>query len=177
MHDIHFRFEVPDIWNILNLSNKYKTNAVSKDITVNVLNTEQLRILTTVHRIDTVTVVVACSHKPVAADTHGLIRLSSALTRVEERLSRVVDWCGTLIPGGYESIPIPNNETWIVTMWHFGHDSPTEYTGPRFCTTWKAGQNALVRIYSKNMKSSKVFRSEQQQYPKKHWNDILMVEE
>jgi hypothetical protein len=140
LHDIHYRFKVPDIWNILYLSKKYEPDAVSKDITVNMLSNEQVRILTTVHRTDTVTVIAACSNAPVVVDTRGLIRLSNALTRVEERLSRVVDECGRMIPGGYETIPIPSNETWEVTMWHFGYDSPIEYSGPRFCATWKDGQ-------------------------------------
>jgi hypothetical protein len=129
-----------DIWNILYLSKKYKPNDVSKDIVVSVLKTSQLKIFTTVHRTDTVTVVVSCSNTPVATDTYGLIRLSTALTRVEERLSRIVDECGSLLPGGYESIPIPTSDTWQATMWHFGYDSPLEYAGPRFCATWKDGQ-------------------------------------
>jgi hypothetical protein len=173
LHDIHYRFKVPDIWNILYLSKKYKPNQVSKDIAVNVLNTNELKITTIVHRTDTVTVIAACSNMPVAADTFGLIRLSNALTRVEERLSRIVDECGSLLPGGYESIPIPNNETWEVTMWHFGYDSPLEYAGPRFCATWKDGQNALARVYSKDMKSGIGVRSELQQYPQKSLVDIV----
>ena len=177
LHDIHYRFKVPDIWAILSLSKKYHTNDVSKDIIVNVLTTSQLKITTTIHKTDTVTVIVACSNAPVAADTYGLIRLSNALTRIEERLSRVVDECGRLIPDGYETIPIPNNETWIVTMLHFGYDSPIEYAGPRFCATWKDGQNALARAYSKKMRSRTRLRSELQQYPRKRWNDVLAVGE
>jgi hypothetical protein len=175
LHDIHFKFSVPDIWKILYLSKKYSPNDVSRDITVNTLNISQLRITTTVHRTDTVTVIVACSNLPVAADTHGLIRLSNALTRVEERLSRVLDECGSLIPGGYETIPIPNNDTWKVTMWHFGKDSSIEYSGPKFCTTWKDGQNDLARVYSKKMKSNRILRSEEQQYPQKCWKDIMEI--
>jgi hypothetical protein len=146
---------------------------VSKDIVVNVLKTSQLKIFTTVHRTDTVTVVVSCSNTPVATDTYGLIRLSTALTRVEERLSRIVDECGSLLPGGYESIPIPTSDTWQVTMWHFGYDSPLEYAGPRFCATWKDGQNALTRAYSKDMKSGIGVRIELQQYPQKSLVDIV----
>jgi hypothetical protein len=173
LHDIHFRFEVPDIWNILYHSGKYRPNLVSKDITVNVQNTNKLKITTIVHRTDTVTIIAACSNIPVAVDTYGLIRLSTALTRVEERLSRIVDECGSLLPGGYESIPIPPNETWEVTMWHFGYDSPLEYAGPRFCATWKDGQNALARAYSKNTKSGIILRNELQQYPQKSLVDIV----
>jgi hypothetical protein len=172
LHDIHFRFIVPDIWNILYHSGKYRLNPVSKDIAVNILNANELKITTIVHRTDTVTVIAACSNKPVAADTCGLIRLSNALTRVEERLSRIVDECGSLLPGGYESIPIPTNDRWEVTMWHFGYDSPLEYAGPRFCATWKNGQNALARAYSKSTKSGIILRNEVQQYPQKRWVDI-----
>jgi hypothetical protein len=173
LHDIHFKFEVPGIWDILYYSKKYKPNAVSKDIPVNVLNIERLKIITTVHRTDIVTVIAACSNAPVVVNTTGLIRLSNALTRVEERLSRVVDECGSLIPSGYETLPVPNNDRWEVTMWHFGYDSPTEYAGPRFCATWKEGQNALARAYSKDIKSGVILRNELQQYPQKSWGDIV----
>jgi hypothetical protein len=175
LHDIHYRFKVPDIWTILFLSKKYHPNDVSKDITLDTLNIDQLRIITTIHRTDTVTVIVACSSMPIAADIYGLMRLSNALTRVEERLSRVVDECGRMIPGGYETIPIPNNEAWRVTMWHFGCDSPTEYSGPRFCATWRVGQKTLARIYSKDLGSSRRLRNEVQQYPEKRWKDVLLV--
>ena len=177
LHDIHYRFKVPDIWAILSLSKKYHTNDISKDILVHTLNISRLRITTTIHRTDTVSVIVACSNTPVVADIYGLIRLSNALTRVEERLSGVIDECGGLIPDGYETIPIPDNETWEVTMWHFGYDSPIEYTGPRFCATWKDGQNTLARAYSKKMKSSTKLRCEVQQYPKKSWKDVLVMGE
>jgi hypothetical protein len=175
LHNIHYRFKAPDIWTILSLSKKYHPNDVSRDISLDTLNINELRIKTTVHRSDTVTVIVACSNTPVAADIYGLMRLSNALIRVEERLSRVVDECGRLIPDGYESIPIPNTDTWVVTMWHFGYDSATEYSGPRFCATWKDGQNALARVYSKDLGLSTRLRSEVQQYPEKRWKDVLLV--
>ena len=37
-------------------------------------------------------------------------------------------------------------------MWHFGYDSLNEYTGERFEVTWEDGQNALFRIYTKDLK-------------------------
>jgi hypothetical protein len=80
----------------------------------------------------------------------------------------------SLLSGGYEVIPIPNNETWEVTVWHFGYDSPLEYAGPRFCATWKEGQNALTRIYSKDLKSGIRVRNEVQQYPRKRWSDTVV---
>ncbi|HEY9387192.1 MAG TPA: hypothetical protein VIP70_09130 [Nitrososphaeraceae archaeon] len=174
LHDIHLKFHVQDIWTILSSSDRYSPHPVSKDITLHIINTSNLKIRTTVHRTDTVTVVVACSSAPVATDTNGIIRLSNALTRLEERLSRIVDECGELLPGGYESIPIPSNETWIATMWHFGQDSPAEYTGPRFCVTWKNGQSALIRAYSKDINyNTSIARNEYQEYPQKKWIDAV----
>jgi hypothetical protein len=173
LHDIRLRFEAPDIWKVLYHSGRLTPNPVSKDIPVHVLSTNELKIITTVHKTDTVTVVAACSDNPVAVDYCGLIRLSTALTRVEERLSRLVDECGSLLPDGYESIPIPPNDRWLVTMWHFGHDSSLEYAGPRFCTSWKEGQSGLARAYSKITRSRVILRNELQQYPQKRLSDIL----
>jgi hypothetical protein len=45
-----------------------------------------LTIKTTIHHADSVSVIVACSLNPVAADIKGLVRLSNAWTHVEERL-------------------------------------------------------------------------------------------
>jgi hypothetical protein len=49
-----------------------------------------LLIRVTIHKTGTITVIVACSWSPVAIDISGIIRLSNALTRVEERLSKLV---------------------------------------------------------------------------------------
>src|SRR5829696_7207610 len=84
LHDIHLKFQVPDIWAIVSSSPKYKPNPVSQDIFMPVLNTDNLKVRTTVHHTDTVTVVVACTGAPVATTTDDIIRLSNALTRVEE---------------------------------------------------------------------------------------------
>ncbi len=167
VHDIHLKFHVQDIWNILSSSqssssslsssssSNYKPDPKSKDIALPVLNVNNLKIRTTIHRTDTVTVVVACSNAPIVTDTTGIIRLSIALTRVEERLSRIVDECGKSIASGYESLPIPEHSTWIATMWHFGHDGSNEYTGPKYCSTWRDPQKALIRNYTKRMSSSR----------------------
>ena len=67
---------------------------------------------TTIHHTDTVSVIVGCSLHPVAVDVKGLIRLSNALTRVEERLLRHVE-CA---PRPLSLSSIPDHESWIVTM-------------------------------------------------------------
>jgi hypothetical protein len=172
LHDIHLKFQVPDIWNILASFNKYTPNPVSKDISLPyIITSNHLKICTIVHRTDTLTVSVACSFAPVAMDTDGLIRLSTALTRVEERTSRIVDECGNMLPGGYESIPTPEHGKWIVTLWHFGNDSQNykELAGDNYCVTYKEGQNVLGRIYNKKHRK----RREIQERPDKPFADAI----
>jgi hypothetical protein len=173
LHDIHLKFQVPDIWTIINSSKKYNPNSVSKDISLPfIITSNHLKIHTIVHRTDTVTVSVACSFAPIATDTDGLIRLSNALTRVEEKTSRIVDECGNMLQGGYESIPIPEHGSWIVTLWHFGVDSLNykELIDEKYCVTWQVGQNVLGRIYNKR---KKIKRSEIQGRPNKPYADAI----
>jgi hypothetical protein len=172
LHDIHLKFQVPDIWRILALSEKYIPNPVSKDISLPyIITNNHLKIHTIVHRTDTVTVSVACSFAPVATNTNGLIKLSNALTRVEERTSRIVDECGNMLQGGYESIPIPEHGRWIVTLWHFGTDSQNykELVEDKYCVTWQVGQNVLGRIYNKKHRR----RSEIQERANKPYADAI----
>jgi hypothetical protein len=181
VHDTHLKFHVQDIWTIISSSSSnYKPDSESKDIALPILNVNNLKIRTIIHRTDTVTVIVACSNTPIVTDTTGIIRLSIALTRVEERLSRIVDECRKSIAGGYESLPIPEHDSWIVTMWHFGHDSTNEYTGQKYCSTWRDGQNALIRNYTKRMNSSKspptsitIVRKERIERPNKTLQDAI----
>ena len=71
-------------------------------------------------------------HKTLDLVDHGgLIRLSNILTSVEERLLALVTGCPyTISP--LPQIHIPNHNSWIVTMWHFGTDSLSEYAGEKF---------------------------------------------
>lgn len=173
LHDIHLKFQVPDIWTIINSSKKYTSNHVSQDISLPfIITSNRLKIHTIVHRTDTVTVSIACSFAPIATDTDGLIRLSNALTRVEERTSRIVDECGNMLQGGYESIPIPEHGSWIVTLWHFGVDSLNykELIDEKYCVTWQVGQNVLGRIYNKR---KKIKRSEIQGRPNTPYADAI----
>jgi hypothetical protein len=173
LHDIHLKFQVPDIWTILASSKRYTPNLVSKDISLPfIIANNHLKIHTVVHRTYTVTVSIACSFAPIATDTDGIIRLSNALTRAEERTSRILDECGNMLPGGYESIPIPEHEKWTVTLWHFGTDSQN-YKEDNSCITWQQGQNVLSRIYNKNTRRGKIQRSEIQERPQKRYADAI----
>jgi hypothetical protein len=87
-------------------------------------------------------------------DIKGLVRLSNALTRVEERLLRHTE-CRPLF---LQSSSIPDHNSWIVTMWHFGIDSLIEYAGKEFEVAWEDGENALMRMYTKDLKDGKGIR-------------------
>ena len=63
---------------------------------------------------------------------------------------------------------VPDHMGWIVTMWHFGVDGVTEYTGEKFSCTWEVGQNALCRAYTKDFKNGRThIRLERQECPRR----------
>ena len=165
VHDIRLRFIAEGIWSTIRRTHPELTpNEVSKDISLLPIRMYNMEAKTVVHHSDTVSVIVACSMKPVVVDHEGLIRLSNILTSVEERLLASVTGCPhTISP--LPQIQIPNHNSWIVTMWHFGTDSLSEYAGERFEMTWEDGEHALLRIYTKDMKDRIRIRKERQEYP------------
>jgi hypothetical protein len=179
LHDIRMRFKVNGIWSIL--SSKLELHPVSKDISLQTWSFNNLIIKTTVHKTDTVSVIVCCSYRPIAVDISGIIRLTEALTRVEERLSVLVNHCYNgdntsllSLSSPASAIVIPKHATWIVTMWHFGMDVLTEYTGEKFSVTWEIGKNELIRVYSKDLKEKGTrIRLERQEYPHKPLSDAI----
>ena len=58
-------------------------------------------------------------------------------------------------------------------MWHFGSDSPSEYTNEKFEITWEDGQNALMRIYTKDLNGRTKIRRERQEYPNKRFDEAI----
>jgi hypothetical protein len=187
VHDIRLRFVSPRIYTIISslISNNglgydYTVNSKSHDIKLPVWKIGDLLVKATIHRTDTVSVMVGCSLNPVALDINGIIRLTNALSIVEERLSRVIDGshsvkgfsliasCSSSSRAGCKDTSlIPAHSEWIVTMWHFGADASVEYTGEKFSVTWGLAQDAIIRVYSKNMKDHKTrIRLERQEYPR-----------
>ena len=158
LHDIHLRFLVKGCWSILSTNPACIQDPTSKDIRMPFIKVSELGIRITVHKTDTVTVVVGCSFAPIAVDVRGIIRLSNALTRVEERLSmllllddsgKVITAAGQHLDQPQASALIPDHNEWLVTMWHFGADASIEYSGEKFSATWEVGQNEMLRVYSK----------------------------
>lgn len=170
LHDIRLKFKVPRIWCTLSSSHpEFPVNQRSKDICIPTWKIDDLLIRAVVHKSDTVSVTVGCSLDPVAVDIKGVIRLSNALTRVEERLAILLANIGN-----DENLQIPNHNRWVVTMWHFGVDSLVEYTGDKFAVTWEIGQHALIRAYTKIMKDKKTrIRLERQELPNKTFPEIM----
>src|SRR6478736_1523917 len=175
LHDIRFRFRINNIWTVISTNHPdLRPNEVSKDIFLKPIVTHDLTIKTTIHHTDTVSVIVGCSSNPVAADIKGLVRLSNVLTRVEERLLRYIECAPpsvSLLSSSVASSPIPDHDSWIVTMWHFGSDSPSGYTGEKFEVSWEDGQNALFRIYTKDLNGVTRIRKERQGYPNKRFDE------
>src|SRR5689334_17255645 len=167
VHDIRLRFNAEGIWSaIRRIHPELIPNEVSKDISLLPIRMYNMDAKTVIHHSDTVSVIVACSMKPVVVDHEGLIRLSNILTAVEERLLASVTGCAhSMSP--LPQIHIPDHNSWIVTMWHFGTDSLSEYAGEKFEMTWDDGEHALLRIYSKDMKDGNGIRirKERQEYP------------
>ena len=98
VHDIRLRFASPRIYAIISslISNNaldydYTVNSKSKDIILPAWKIRNLLVKATIHRTDTVSVVIGCSLNPIALDINGIIRLTNALSVLEERLSRVID--------------------------------------------------------------------------------------
>jgi hypothetical protein len=166
VHNIHFKFQISDIWEIMSRHPNYNhlVNSNSMDLILHRELIDDLKIQTIIHHTDTVTVSVACSKNPIFLDEKGRTRLSCALTRIEERLSRKLDECGNDLQGGYERIPIPENERWQVTMWHFGKDVVHAYRDSSYALTWGQGRE-LLRVYIKSADGQEIVRFERQEYP------------
>lgn len=132
---------------------------------------KDLNIMVAVQHTDTVSVDVGCSYCPVAVDVAGVIRLSNALSMVEERLRNIIA-SGT---SDEKAVPaVPDHMRWIVTVWHFGADALITYFGKIFNTRWEVAQHALVTAYSKEWEDGKYrVRIEKQEYPKKTFADAV----
>jgi hypothetical protein len=124
-------------------------NLDSKDILVINERINHLNIRVTVHHSDTISVVIGCSFSPVAVDIGCIIRLSSSLTLIHNRLQRMVDdnkdCDGICNDNSGRLIIISDHMTRTVTIWHFGADSSILYKGKSFHVSWKVAENVQSR--------------------------------
>ncbi len=174
IHNIRLRFKVDGLWSLAAENSSFVVKSFSKDIRIGAWQVGDLFIRVTVHRTNTVTVAVGCSYNPIVSDVSGIILLSEALTRVEERISALIGH--TVLCSGQDrsTFKISDHKGWIVTMWHFGADSITEHSGRDFHMSWEVAENALIRTYTKDMKDRKRrIRIEKQEYPDKPLSQAL----
>jgi hypothetical protein len=99
VHDIRLKFQVQGVWaKLSSIQPEIPVNHRSKDICIPTWKIGPLLVRTTVHKSDTVSVIVACSLAPVTVNFNGLTELSNALVRVQERLNVIlneVNYCSS----------------------------------------------------------------------------------
>jgi|tagenome__1003787_1003787.scaffolds.fasta_scaffold20484138_1 hypothetical protein len=95
IHDIRLSFTFKHLWSILSVSEspliKSKDLENNFDIILQDIEVANQKIKTTVHKTDTVSVIVGCSVSPISIDLFGLVRLTSSIARAEERLQLLVN--------------------------------------------------------------------------------------
>lgn len=161
IHDIHLTFESKGLWNFLANIDEYgqRINSDNKSISYGYYQIEKyLAIRVRVQCTDIVNVTVKCSSNPIMLDFEGVMRLTEALTRIEERLSAVLnDPSNKTFNAEFNpsNIKIPNKDDWKIVLWHFNRDSLVEYSEEKFHCTWHLAKNLFLRIYSKELKSNR----------------------
>jgi len=180
IHDLHLTFESKGLWRYLSNIEYFKqrTDSQSKSICFGYLQIEKyLAINVKVQNTDTVTVTVRCSTNPIILDPDGIMRLTEALTRVEERLAAILnDPINKTHNLEYNpsEIKIPNKDDWKIVLWHFNKDSVTEYSGEKFNCSWKVAKNLFIRVYSKELKLKTIVRVELQENPDIAFKNLLV---
>jgi len=131
IHDIRLSFSFNHLWSILSASSSFSSSLIknidvhsNKDITLLDIDLGDHIVKTTVHNTNTVSVIVACTLNPIPIDMFGLVKLSSSLARVEDRLQLLVnEYNAACVQSGKQYLSlilngkIPNHMSWIVTMW------------------------------------------------------------
>lgn len=158
VHDLHLTFKIQELYNALlnNTELREKINQYNKGIHVTYFNIDKFTIIISVYPTDTCKIVIGCSDNPILLNYEGVNKLATILCRIEERLSHL---------SINSSIKIPNYLYWIITLWHIGKDSISEYSGKMFHCEWKLAEQIILRIYSKTIEKNNKVRIEVQQNP------------
>jgi hypothetical protein len=160
IHNLHLKVHIQGLYDILsnNPNLKKEINKDNKGIKFSYYDINKFSIIISIYPTDTCQIVIGCSDVPILLDYFGVNRLATALCRIEERLSSLC------IDSSKSSIKIPDYKYWIITLWHIGRDSISEYSGPMFHCEWSLAENLILRIYSKTIeKNNKIVRIELQQ--------------
>ena len=119
---------------------------VCKGIRFHYTDIDSFSIILSVYPTDTCQIVIGCSNNPILLNFEGVNKLAITLCRIEERLSNL---CFS------SSIHILNYNDWIITLWHIGKDSISEYSGKMFHCAWSLSEKLILRIYSKTIEKKK----------------------
>jgi hypothetical protein len=169
IHDIRFKFEVPNISKILAVNPDFHKNKRSKDIMIPSWSKENAIIKIIIHQTDVVSVIIGCSLLPIPLDVNGIIRFFTLLIWAQTKLEALLNANG---PYG-KHIILPDYKQWKITMWHFGRDALIEYSGDKFSITVEQAEHILARIYVKSINGKNRIRIERQDYPKKNVLDAI----
>ncbi len=158
VHDVNLGFNAKAIWNVASKSSSKlianKDGKNNKDIALRKIFHDNLEISTFIHRTNNVSIFVACTDNAIPIDYYGTLRLTTGLSRAEERLRILFDDYLQSSSNEYRiGNWIPPHMEWIVKMWHFNRDSSFGYGGERFEMYWKEVLG-VFRVYSK--KSNKI---------------------
>lgn len=158
IHELHLTFNAHGIYNALqnNQELKHEINPHNKGLRFPYTNIDNFTIIISVYPTDTCQIVIGCSENPIPLNFEGVNRLTTTLCRIEERLSNL---------SNNFSITIPYYKYWIITLWHIGKDSITEYSGKMFHCEWNLAEQMILRIYSKTIGKKNKVRIEIQQNP------------
>ena len=158
IHDLHLTFKTQGIYNAIlnNQELEKEINPHNKGIRFPYTNINNFTIIISVYPTDTCQIVIGCSENPILLNFEGVNRLTTTLCRIEERLSNL---------SNNFSITIPCYKYWIMTLWHIGKDSISEYSGKMFHCEWNLAEQMILRIYSKTIEKKNKVRIEIQQNP------------
>src|SRR6476620_3618576 len=128
IHDIRLIFSFNHRWSLLAAAGSSSSPLIknidsfsNKDITLHDIDLGDHVVKTTIHNTNTVSVIVACTVNPIPIDMFGLVKLSSSLARVEDRLQLLVNgYNEASIQSGRQLLSlklnskIPNHMSWTV---------------------------------------------------------------
>ena len=179
IHDLHLIFECKGIWEYFISIDYFKKriNCKNKSISFGYFNLEKYLVVNIkIHKKDTVSVIIKCSSNPIVLDPDGIMRLTEALTRVEERLAAILNDPNNRtfnVEYNKAELKIPNKDEWKIVLWHVNRDSLTEYSGKYFHCTWKVAKNLFIRVYIKELKLKTIVRMEIQEKPDMIFKNLL----
>lgn len=171
LHNLHFVLKIQGLYSLLSTNQLLNTAIHSKNkaIRLKTYFFEKCTIIINIYTTDTVKVTVGCSENPINLDYNGILRFTSILTRIEERLQHDISSYNKS-----HTLTLPSFKEWKIVLWHIGRDSLTEYGGQTFHCKWEMAEKMAIRIYTKNLHNNTTIRAEMQFNPEISVKELLM---